>query len=266
MITLFLKLTVLLGCALFLAGCGGQAEPEAHSAVESKPFIFNPSIRMVAVDPGRYVRVTDIQQTITLTKRFWIGSYEISQTEFESVMGSNPSFFKGETLPVEKMKFYQAVEFCRALTLRDRKDGRIRQDMLYRLPTEAEWEFSCLGGVNTPFSFGGLDKSGEFAWSAENGADKTQPVGGKKPNAWGLYDMHGNVWEWVVDWFAPHPKAVQLTDPAGPSGGKHKVFKGGGWSHEAKFARVTSRIMMAPDMGINFVGFRVVLSETGGSR
>ena len=78
--------------------------------------------------------------------------------------------------------------------------------------------------------------------------------------------MHGNVWEWVVDWFAPHPKAVQLTDPAGPSGGKHKVFKGGGWSHEAKFARVTSRIMMAPDMGINFVGFRVVLSETGGSR
>ena len=88
MITLFHKLTVLLGCVLFLAGCGGPAEPEAPAAVESKPFVFNPSIRMVAVDPGRYVRVTDIQQTITLTKRFWIGTHEISQKEFESVMGS----------------------------------------------------------------------------------------------------------------------------------------------------------------------------------
>ena len=261
--TLSHKLTILLGCALFLVGCGAPSEPEAPVEVKSKPFVFNPSIRMVAVDPGRYIRVTDIQQTITLTKRFWIGTHEVSQKAYESLMGDNPSFFKGESLPVEKVTFEQAVAFCKALTIRDRKEGRIRQDMIYRLPTEAEWEFACLGGATTPFSFGQESPAAEFVWSAENGGDKTQPIGKKKPNAWGLYDMHGNVWEWVVDWFAPHAKDTQLTDPEGPPTGEHKVFKGGGWSHEAKFSRATSRFMMAPNMGINFVGFRVVLSEVG---
>lgn len=264
--TLCPKKLVWMICGLLFAGCDATQPHEPAAPIEPKPFVFNPSIRMVAVDPGRYVRVTDVQQTITLTKRFWIGTHEISQAEYQSVMGSNPSFFKGETLPVEKVKFDQAVEFCRALTLKDRKAGRIRQDMIYRLPTEAEWEFACLGGATTPFSFSDIDKVGDFVWSAENGEDKTQPVGGKKPNAWGLYDMHGNVWEWVVDWFAPHPKESQLTDPEGPPSGEHKVFKGGGWSHEAKFSRATSRFMMAPDMGINFVGFRVVLSEFSNSR
>jgi len=261
MSTLFPKQLVAFACGLLLVGCDAPRPPEPTAPVVSKPFVFNPSIRMVAVDPGRYVRVTDGQQAITLTKRFWIGTHEVSQKEYQSLMGSNPSFFKGETLPVEKVKFHQAVEFCRALTLRDQKEGRIRQDMYYRLPTEAEWEFACLGGATTPFSFGDEGKAREFVWSTENGEDKTQPVGQKKPNAWGLYDMHGNVWEWVVDWFALHPKEPHLTDPEGPPTGEHKVFKGGGWSHEAKFSRATSRFMMAPDMGINFVGFRVILSE-----
>lgn len=263
---LSLKLLALMSSMVLLAGCDSGSTPEIPAPVEPKPFVFNPSIRLAAVDPGRYVRKTDVQQVITLTKRFWIGTHEISQKEYESVMGSNPSFFKGESLPVEKVKFDQAVAFCKALTLRDRWEGRIRQDMIYRLPTEAEWEFACLGGATTPFSFGEESQTAEFVWAAENSGDKTQPVGQKKPNAWGLYDMHGNVWEWVVDWFAPHSKDTQLTDPEGPITGEHKVFKGGGWSHEAKFARATSRFMMAPDMGINFVGFRVVLSELSKSR
>jgi len=257
------KLLLLKVCGILLMGCDSSSTPELPVPVPPKPFVFNPSIQLVAVDPGRYVRVTDGQQSITLTKRFWIGTHEITQKEYESLMGDNPSFFKGESLPVEKVKFEQAVAFCNALTIRDRKEGRIRQDMIYRLPTEAEWEFACLGGATTPFSFGQESSAAEFVWSAENCVDKTQPVGKKKPNAWGLYDMHGNVWEWVVDWFAPHPKDTQLTDPEGPPTGEHKVFKGGGWSHEAKFSRATSRFMMAPDMGINFVGFRLVLSEIG---
>ena len=123
MITWFHKVMAFPGCALFLAGCGGPAEPEAPAAVESKPFVFNPSIRMVAVDPGRYVRVTDIQQTITSRNDFGLG-HEISHG-VRVRDGQQSQLFK-ETLPVEKVKFDQAVEFCRALTLRDRKDGRIR--------------------------------------------------------------------------------------------------------------------------------------------
>ncbi len=255
------KLLCIIVCVFIAIGCDSSQPQEESLPVKSKPFVFNPSVNLIAIDPGRYVRVTDLQQGISISQRFWIGSHEITQGEYESLMGQNPSFFKGEKLPVEKVSFDQAVAFCKALTIKDISENRIRQNMMYRLPSEAEWEFACLGGVTSPFSFGEVVQSDDYAWSAENAGDKTQLVGMKKPNAWGLYDMHGNVWEWVLDWFAPHPKDLQLTDPIGPTTGKHKVFKGGGWYHEVKFSKANSRFMMAPDMGINFVGFRVVLSE-----
>ena len=246
----------------FMAGCdGGQAPPPAP--VAPKPTVFDPSMSMRAFKPGQFTRVTDVSQVVTLTRGFWMGTHEVTQREFESVMGSNPSFFKGENLPVDKVSFEQAVAFCKALTTGDRKAGRIAANMIYRLPTEAEWEYACLAGATTAFSFGDSEaESDAHAWSAENADDKTNPVGQKKPNGKGLYDMHGNVWEWVVDWFAAHPKAEQLVDPTGPTEGKHRVFKGGGWYHEAKYARSTSRFMMEPGMSINFVGFRVALVET----
>ena len=248
-------------CFFLTMGCDSQLD-EKSIPQKPVPFVFNPSVNLVAIDPGRFVRVTDMRQNITISKKFWIGTHEITQGEFQSLMGNNPSFFKGEELPVEKVSFDQAVQFCKALTTNDIKEGRISKNMIYRLPTEAEWEFSCLSGVNSPFSFGEVSQAGDFAWSAENSGDKTQFVGKKQANAWGLYDMHGNVWEWVLDWFAPHPKDSQLIDPLGPASGEHRVFKGGGWYQEAKFSRANSRFMMAPDMGINFVGFRVVLSES----
>jgi len=248
-------------CFLILMGCDSSQVVEDSIPKIPKPFVFNPSVNLIAIDPGSFVRVTDQQQNITISQKFWIGTHEITQSKFESLMGNNPSFFKGENLPVDKVTFDQAVSFCKALTLNDLREGRIRENMIYRLPSEAEWEFACLGGSNSPFSFGEVSQANDFAWSAENSDDKTQIVGKKQPNAWGLYDMHGNVWEWVLDWFAPHPKDPQLIDPIGPPNGEHRVFKGGGWYHEAKFSRANSRFMMAPDMGINFVGFRVVLSE-----
>ena len=242
--------------AVLLAGCDSSQAPG--------PVVFNPSIPMREIQPGQYTRVTDIRQRVTLTRGFWIGIHEVSQREYESMTGSNPSFFQGETLPVEKVSFLQAEAFCKALTARDREAGRIPANLIYRLPTEAEWEYACLAGATTAFSFGDADEEAEaHAWSAENADDKTNRVGEKNPNAWGLHDMHGNVWEWVSDWFAAHPKDPELANPSGPPAGRHRVFKGGGWYHEAKFARSTSRFMMEPGMAINYVGFRVVLAKAG---
>ena len=241
--------------ALIWQGC--------DSREESKPVVFNPSVGMREVQPGHYTRVTNTRQKVTLTHGFWIGIHEVTQQQYESVMESNPSFYKGESLPVEKVSFMLANEFCNKLTQHDREAGHIPMNMSYRLPTEAEWEYACLAGSDTAFSFG--DSEEEFDahfWSAENAEDQSQPVGKKIPNAWGLHDMHGNVWEWVTDWFAPHPVDSALVDPVGPPTGKHRVFKGGGWYHEAKFARSTSRFMMDPGMSINYVGFRVVLAKS----
>ena len=252
----FCRNSLLFLCVAFWPGCDSGQAPE--------PVVFNPSLPMREIQAGQFMRVTDTRQRVTLTRGFWIGTHEVAQREYESVMGSNPSFFQGETLPVEKVSFLQAEAFCKALTARDREAGRIPANLISRLPTEAGWEYACLAGATTAFSFGDADEEAEaHAWSAENADDKTNRVGEKNPNAWGLHDMHGNVWEWVSDWFAAHPKDPELANPSGPPAGRHRVFKGGGWYHEAKFARSTSRFMMEPGMAINYVGFRVVLAKAG---
>ena len=252
----FCRNSLLFLCVAFWPGCDSGQAPE--------PVVFNPSLPMRELQPGQFPRVPATRQRVTLPRGFWIGTHEVAQREYESVMGSNPSFFQGETLPVEKVSFLQAEAFCKALTARDREAGRIPANLIYRLPTEAEWEYACLAGATTAFSFGDADEEAEaHAWSAENADDKTNRVGEKNPNAWGLHDMHGNVWEWVSDWFAAHPKNPELANPSGPPAGRHRVFKGGGWYHEAKFARSTSRFMMEPGMAINYVGFRVVLAKAG---
>jgi formylglycine-generating enzyme required for sulfatase activity len=247
-----------------LAGCDNRQKTEkpTPSVAPQKTGAFSPSVSMKPIKPGQYVRVSSRRQQIAITRGFWIGVYEVTQQEYESVMGRNPSFFKGANLPVEKVSYLQALNYCRAITTDDRKAGRIPGDMAYRLPTEAEWEYACLAGVDTAFSFGDSPEAAEdHAWTTETAEDRTQPVGQKKPNLWGLYDMHGNVWEWCTDWFATHPVAGQLVDPVGPPNGEQKVFKGGSWYQETKFSRYTSRFVMKPDMSINYVGFRVVLSE-----
>ena len=216
-----------------------------------------PLTNMIAIKAGTFMR---IKYPVTISRDFWIGKYEVTQGEYRTVMGRNPSHFPGDSnRPVEKLTFLDASNYCSALTKRERESGRLSNGYEYRLPSEAEWEYACRAGSTNLFSFGDdVGIAGEFAWTTENCDATTHPVGLKRPNSWGLYDMHGNVWEWCSDWFEPYP-AKPLTDPVGPATSKYKVFKGGGWNQEAQFARSSSRFMMSPSNGIHFVGFRVVL-------
>ena len=212
----------------------------------------------VRVEPGAFEREIrpDQFQRVVLTEGFWLGKYEVTQETWQAVMESSSG--EGQLQhPARQVSWIEVAEFL------ERASASV-EGWKFRLPTEAEWEYAARAGSTTDWA-SGQDSLAllDYAWIRVNAGGAVQPVGGRRPNAWGLHDMHGNVWEWVVDWFAPHPKDTQLTDPDGPPTGEHKVFKGGGWSHDAKFSRATSRFMMAPDMGINFVGFRVVLSEFG---
>ncbi len=191
-----------------------------------------------------------------------MGKHEVTQGEFRAVLGRNPSHFpERDDAPVEKVSFFDALAYCAQLTERERRAGRLPEAYEYRLPTEAEWEYACRAGTTNQFHFGDDETEGAaHAWSSENSEGRTHPVRQKRANAWGLHDMHGNVWEWCQDWFAEYPRA-DLTDPLGPPQGTTKVFRGGSWNHELRFARASSRFTMAPASGIYFVGFRVVLAS-----
>lgn len=214
---------------------------------------------MVPIQAGTFVR---LKYPVTISRDYWLAKYEVTQGEFMAVLGRNPSNFAGDTnRPVEKVTFFDALNYCATLSQREREAGRLPAGYEYRLPTEAEWEYACVAGTTNRYGFGSdTNVADQFAWTAENSDATTHPVGSKKPNTWGLYDMHGNVWEWCLDWFAPYP-AGPLTDPAGPATSKFKVFKGGGWNQEIEYARAANRFMMSPSNGIHFVGFRIVLGQ-----
>jgi formylglycine-generating enzyme required for sulfatase activity len=212
----------------------------------------------VHIQPGAFTRM---KHQVTITRDFWIGKHEVTQAEFEAVTGKNPSHFKSPNAPVEKVNHSDAMAYCAALTRRERDAGHLPFGYEYRLPTEAEWEYACRAGTTNQFSFGdSLAEADKYAWTWENSGESTHAIGLKEPNPWGLHDMHGNVWEWCLDWFEQYPKS-DLTDPVGPADGKFKVFRGGGWNNEILFARSGNRFMMAPASGIYFVGFRVALSR-----
>jgi formylglycine-generating enzyme required for sulfatase activity len=215
---------------------------------------------MVRIQPGTFLR---IKFPVTLTRDFWLGKCEVTQGEYVALTGGNPSHFPGDSnRPVEKVSFLDAVAYCTALTKREREAGRLPAGYEYRLPTEAEWEFACRAGTTNLFTFGDNTAEAEaHAWTLENSEGTTHPVGLKRPNRWGLHDMHGNVWEWCSDWFAAYP-AAPVTDPTGPAQSQYKVFRGGSWNHAIEFARCSNRFMMSDSNAIYFVGFRVALSQT----
>jgi len=191
-----------------------------------------------AEKPAHFVRIT---------KAFEIGSYEVTQAQWEAVMGTNRSTFKGSSRPVENVSWLEAQEFVRRLT--EKQDG-----YRYRLPTEAEWEFAARAGTTTAYP-GEADQAG---WFQENSTQQTHPVGQKKPNAWGLYDVSGNVWEWTDDWYdETYYQRSPAADPKGPSSGRFHTIRGGAWVEPVENARVSKRDYFE-DAADFHIGFRCV--------
>lgn len=175
------------------------------------------------------------QHKVTLTKGFWLGVYPVTQAQWQAVMTTNPSYFKGDdNRPVEQVSWEDCQEYCRKL--------RAREGQTYRLPTEAEWEYACRAGTTTNFYFGDEeDRLGDYAWFGGNLGGHTHPVGQKKANGWGLNDMHGNVFQWCQDSYGPYSSFDQV-DTQRPSGGSQRVIRGGSWASTPQFCRSAYRV------------------------
>ena len=191
---------------------------------------------------------------VMTSQPFHLGKYPVTQLQWHAVMGTNPSHFKGEDRPVENVLWEDAQDFMHKLNEREGVSH-------YRLPTEAQWEYACRAGSNTVYHFGNdASQLGDYAWYSDNTGGQTHPVGQKKPNAWGLYDMHGNVWEWVADGkrnYATHA----VTDPKGPTeAGARRVIRGGCWSSVALDARSALRFRYLPGLRDDSLGFRCLSS------
>jgi formylglycine-generating enzyme required for sulfatase activity len=206
----------------------------------------------------------DPQTEVTISHGFWMAQREVTQGEFLAIMGSNPSQFQGDTnRPVEKVSWHEAREFCLRLTDQARIHDAVPAGHVYRLPTEAEWEYACRAGTTTRFSFGDDPTErvlSDYGWSIANSDLSSHPVGRLKPNPWGLYDMHGNVWEWCLDiWDSSYPGGG-VTDYTGPGEGWLRVARGGSWLYVASFSRSANRDNYGPDNRCSDIGFRVVLA------
>jgi formylglycine-generating enzyme required for sulfatase activity len=188
---------------------------------------------------------------------YHLGAHEVTQAQFEAVMGSNPSAFLGPDLPVEQMTHDEAVEFCKKLTERERAAGRLPEGAVFRLPFEAEWEYACRAGTSTAFSFGGSPDDLEL-YAVFDTTEGPKPVGGRPPNAWGLHDMHGNVWEWCMDDTWDYKgKEVRLPFSRN-TGGVIRLARGGGWNFAGHRCRSAARYGLHRTTRYNFAGFRVL--------
>jgi formylglycine-generating enzyme required for sulfatase activity len=188
--------------------------------------------------------------TVQITRGFWMGKYEITQAQYSNVMGVNPATLKGPNYPVDVVSWINATNFCGRLSS---QSGR-----RVRLPTEAEWEYACRAGTTTPYSYGSTISCGQVNYSGCSG--QMENVGTHAPNAFGLYDMHGNVLEYCSDWYAANYYGISPeADPQGPGSGTERVQRGGSWSWFAQDCRSAERGMMVPDNPYQEYGFRVVV-------
>ena len=189
---------------------------------------------------------------VRLSAGYWLGESEVTQGQWQAVMGNNPSHFNGDALPVESVSWDEAVAFCRKLTESERAKGKLPAGLEYRLPTEAQWEYGCRAGTTGDYA-GELDS---MAWYDSNSGRQTHEVKTKRPNAWGLYDMHGNVREWCSDQFRIYPAGTQV-DPTGATDDASRVYRGGSWDCPAGGCRSASRDRYTPGVGDSNLGFRL---------
>ena len=192
--------------------------------------------------------------TVTLTKGFFIGIYPVTQAQWKAaLMGSEPSNFPGPDRPVEQVLWEESRKFCRQMSRQLKGRAEVR------LPTSAQWEYACRAGTTSAYNTGDGEESLQKAgWYEANSGKETHPVGKLAPNAWGIYDMHGNIWEWCLDWYAEYTPEDK-TDPLGPETGSDRVFRGGGWGDSAKFCRSTYRSWFDPAVRYDALGFRIVM-------
>jgi len=274
----FLIAVIILGLVTII-GTGGSSSDNGsldEQITNSLDMTFNyiePGTFMMGSpedEPGRNATRESPQHQVTLTQGYHMQTTQVTQGQWEAVMGDNPSGFDecGDDCPVEGVSWYDAQDFITALNQQEGTTG-------YALPTEAQWEYAARAGSTTAFANGQITETGSgydpvldsMGWYGYNShADHsthlsgkgTHPVAQKAPNAWGLYDMHGNVWEWVADWSGTYPTSA-VTDPTGPSTGTNRVFRGGGWSSSARFCRSAYRGIYYPCSRYDNIGFRLVL-------
>ncbi|MGB2821535.1 MAG: formylglycine-generating enzyme family protein, partial [Phycisphaerae bacterium] len=231
------------------------------------------TLRLVLVPAGKFVMgSTDDEigrehdegprREVTISSAFFMGMFEVTQEQYQAVMGDNPSHYKGRLDPVHRETWFEATAFCQKLSKRTAR--------AVRLPTEAEWEYACRAGTTTSFNTGRTltaeqaNYDGRMPYGADRPSrfrGRTAPVGSYRPNAWGLYDMHGNVWEWCSDWHSHSYFGAADVDPKGAPRGRVRILRGGAWSYDANGCRSADRGYQLPDArSVNF-GFRVAVES-----
>jgi len=270
---------VLLGIAVLAAirGFGGavkgQDSPRAdHGKAVARPLETEKEISfdlgrgvkldLVLIRPGSFMmgdeKGDDDEKPVhkvTISKPFYLGKFEVTQEQWQCVMGSNPSHFRGAKNPVDRVSWEACQAFIKKLNAKF-----AHAQVTFGLPTEAEWEYACRAGPTSRYGFGDREsKLAEYGWFENNAGGTTHPVGQKKPNAWGLYDMHGNVWEWCDDWYdGDYYKKSPAIDPTGPTAVTSRVLRGGSWSDPAPYCRSSYRYCLPPWFCVCCYGVRVM--------
>jgi formylglycine-generating enzyme required for sulfatase activity len=231
---------------------GSPVTAPAESASEA--FTNSIGMEFILIPAGSFIMGEGAEaHQVTLSQPFYLGKYQVTQAQWVAVMGENPSLFKGERHPVDKVSWKTVQAFIQGLEAKEGRDG-------YYLPSEAEWEYAARAGTTSDYSFGNNHSQlMRYAWFDDNSGGQTHPVGEKKPNPWGLYDMHGNVLEWVYDWYGTYPKS-DVTDPCGPSKGDSRVLRGGSYGNSAWGLRSAARYYLTRGNRYGSYGFRLALS------